>query len=133
MRPAPFWSGPINESRFAALVLDEGAGGAESLVLTSWDREAGGKAGRKTVLARGKSIAPVVTRDGLHVLVQVDPPSDATAGPKAPWKVISLATAKTLNEVALLDPDDETPTIRGDLLFTIAATPGTARERPFGL
>jgi hypothetical protein len=128
MKPAPFWSGPIDDGRFAALVLDAGEGGGQSLVLTSWDRGAGNEAGRRKVLVRGKTILPIVTRDGRHVLVQTDPPSDPAAIQKAPWVIIALAMGATLGEAPLLASDDQDPTIRDGLLFTIAATPGAASQ-----
>jgi hypothetical protein len=131
MKPAPFWSGSIENGPFAALVLDTSGGKGQSLILTTWDRGArNDDAGHKTVLAGGKSIAPIVTSDGRHVLIQIDPPSEPSADRQTSWTVIDLATGATLGKAPLLAPDDQDPTIRVGRLFTVAVPPAAAGEIP---
>jgi hypothetical protein len=116
VRRDAIWVGPMDQSRWCALTIDEGVKD-EALVLTTWD-PAKQKGGVKRELIRGSGITPLVTEDRHHVLIRSDEGGKPSPGGVS-WTVYSLEDGRKLPHSVVLAPSATEPTILGDRLFAV--------------
>jgi hypothetical protein len=128
--PPPFWTGRVCDRMFAALSLAPTDDGDE-LVLTRWSLT-GSAPPTRVVLARGKSVIPVVTDDGGHVLVRQPLPASApsSATRPAPRAVFSVETGQELTRTLNLESTAEAFTVVDDRILYTLPVPVRALRGP---